>query len=680
MKIICLLACFAFIILHSAFGQGGTWTWISGDSTLDSHGVYGTQGMPSVNNHPPGEYEPIEWKDKQGNFWIYGGTYPNIDDLWKYSPFTNEWTWVKGDSTINKHPVYGIKGVASPLNNPGSRAYCAATWVDTTGNFWLLGTWYSDLWKYDISTNMWTWVNGDTVWNAAVHGVQGVPSPLTLPGLRNETCSAWTDSLNNLWIFGGSGKDDSANFGFLNDLCKYDIATDEWTWMKGSRYMNASPNYGTIGIPDPNNDPGGRNTYTKWKDLQGNFWIYGGWSTNDLWKYDLNTNQWTCMFNSNNPFGFGNYHKLCEFDTSNVPDERYEHRSAVTDNQGRFWMFGGGNGGAGADNDLWVFDSKKLQWNWIISNGYEPYKFGTKGVPSSSNMPYERMGAVAWWGNDNKFYLFGGYSPGVTFCDLWVYTPDTNCISMIIAPPTSNFTSNITTLCENNCVNFWNLSTNSTSWQWHFAGAIDSTSIAQNPQNVCYRKAGIYNVRLIASNSGGSDTLTLTNYIYVKPNPPVPLIKQSGTTLYFHPDSTYTSYQWYDSATLIQGATDTALVITHGGNYNVKVKNGNGCSIAGGINITGIEEFTVYGLQFTISPNPTEKELRIRNNEELRIKELVIYNILGMRVYSFKPQTSNLKQETIIDVSSLAPGIYFVQIVNDNGNWTGRFVKSASSN
>src|SRR5438045_3105947 len=64
---------FLFFILHSAFGQGGTWTWISGDSAVNSPGVYGTQGIPSVNNHPPGLYEAAEWKDKQGNFWIYGG-------------------------------------------------------------------------------------------------------------------------------------------------------------------------------------------------------------------------------------------------------------------------------------------------------------------------------------------------------------------------------------------------------------------------------------------------------------------------------------------------------------------------------------------------------------------------------------------------------------------------------
>jgi len=41
------------IPLSGVFSQGGTWTWISGESAPNTSGVYGTQGVPSVNNHPP---------------------------------------------------------------------------------------------------------------------------------------------------------------------------------------------------------------------------------------------------------------------------------------------------------------------------------------------------------------------------------------------------------------------------------------------------------------------------------------------------------------------------------------------------------------------------------------------------------------------------------------------------
>ncbi len=240
-----------FIPLSAAFGQGGTWTWISGDSSVNSPGVFGTQGIPSVNNHPPALYEPCEWKDKKDNFWIYGGCYPFNSDLWKYNPVTNEWTWVMGNGLPNQLPIYGTQGIANPSNTPGARDFCVATWVDTSGTFWLFGGANNgnDLWKYDIGTNEWTWVTGDTSANLrGVYGTQGIPSPSNTPGSKNETCSAWIDSLNNLWLFGGQGFGDNGGVGILNDLWKYDISTNEWTWMKGSAYINAPVSYGIKGV------------------------------------------------------------------------------------------------------------------------------------------------------------------------------------------------------------------------------------------------------------------------------------------------------------------------------------------------------------------------------------------------------------------------------------------------
>src|SRR5690348_13100264 len=106
MKQVFILFCFS-LAFHFASGQGGTWTWVSGDSSSTASGVFGIQGVPSVNNHPPRIYEAVDWKDKQGNFWIYGGDMDSAifsiySDLWKYDPLTNEWTWVKGSGLTNQ--------------------------------------------------------------------------------------------------------------------------------------------------------------------------------------------------------------------------------------------------------------------------------------------------------------------------------------------------------------------------------------------------------------------------------------------------------------------------------------------------------------------------------------------------------------------------------------------------
>src|SRR3989442_96957 len=79
----------------------GQWTWMHGDSTTMRPGVFGTQGVASPSNDPPSVYEACEWTDKQGNFWIYGGQPGAVsfyDDLWKYDPGINEWTWINGNS------------------------------------------------------------------------------------------------------------------------------------------------------------------------------------------------------------------------------------------------------------------------------------------------------------------------------------------------------------------------------------------------------------------------------------------------------------------------------------------------------------------------------------------------------------------------------------------------------
>src|SRR5215218_9217085 len=90
-----------------AKGQGGIWTWISGTNIFNSSGIYGIQGVPSVTNRPPSDYEHIEWKDKQGNLWIYGGTYGGHSDMWKFNPATLEWTWMFGPGTTGQSTIYG---------------------------------------------------------------------------------------------------------------------------------------------------------------------------------------------------------------------------------------------------------------------------------------------------------------------------------------------------------------------------------------------------------------------------------------------------------------------------------------------------------------------------------------------------------------------------------------------
>ena len=79
------------------------------------------------------------------------------------------------------------------------------------------------------------------------------------------------------------------------------------------------------------------------------------------------------------------------------PCSRVEkNRAAVTDNFGRFWLFGGG-AQLGYLNDLWIFDSQKLKWEWVsgTNNPNQAGNYGSLGVPSPANKKHNKLQILA---------------------------------------------------------------------------------------------------------------------------------------------------------------------------------------------------------------------------------------------------------------------------------------------
>ena len=73
----------------------------------------------------------------------------------------------------------------------------------------------NDLWRYDPATNMWTWMSGsNTVNQAGVYGTKGVPDAANVPGARESSIS-WTDGSGNLWLFGGYGDGNTTTRAYL---------------------------------------------------------------------------------------------------------------------------------------------------------------------------------------------------------------------------------------------------------------------------------------------------------------------------------------------------------------------------------------------------------------------------------------------------------------------------------
>jgi len=107
--------------------------------------------------------------------------------------------------------------------------------------------------------------------------------------------------------------------------------TNEWTWMGGSNSAFAPGVYGTKGVPDPKNVPGGRDAAVTWTDSQGNFWLFGGrWTDgfltysqlNDLWQFNAVNKEWTWVSGSNATDAAGVYGTLGKAAAANVPGAR----------------------------------------------------------------------------------------------------------------------------------------------------------------------------------------------------------------------------------------------------------------------------------------------------------------------------------------------------------------------
>lgn len=451
MKKIIAFSIFFFIFYYS-FSQTGQWTWVSGDNFIQSAGHYGTLGIPDTANYPPAVYEPCDWQDQEGNFWVFGGySYhfnSNMADLWKYDPTTNEWTWMKGIGVVPNGAdsgFYGIMGVPSPLNRPCGKGWGTPTWSDNNGNLWLYGgsSNSADLWKYDISANEWTWMQGTPWsywWNPTYtsYGTLQVPSPTNTPGNRKETSTTWTDNDGNLWLFGGAGQDSNYAYAFFNDLWKFDVSLNQWVWMNGANYPNDLGDYGIKGVASPTNQPPARSAFAKWKDASGNFYFFGGFKIdvpgwigyNDVWKYDISLNNWIWIGGESTINDNGSYSGVCITDSTNIPRNAFENRSTCFDPLGNVFMFGsvGFNFGTITSNTNEFFHYSIPHNEWTLLMQDSPVVWGTKGVASPTNAPPKTVGSLAWY-RDNEVWLFGGsdYGNPNSYNCLWKYSIDANC-------------------------------------------------------------------------------------------------------------------------------------------------------------------------------------------------------------------------------------------------------------
>lgn len=216
---------------------------------------------------------------------------------------------------IDSLPVYGTKGVESSTSNPGTRRN-PCTWIhvnEATGEktLWLYSgsihpqfppdfatPWdaYQDIWKLNLTTEFWTWVNGS----------QSATPTTPLPGYPGTRMKAQTWVVGDrLYLQGGF----TGDYQFATDLWYYDVTTDAWTQVDaggttepnctthtvGGRYgaamfyaeLTPAEAGGKYGATEVYMYGGGREDSVTGVDIQTGY--------QNMWKWNATAQYWHCL-------------------------------------------------------------------------------------------------------------------------------------------------------------------------------------------------------------------------------------------------------------------------------------------------------------------------------------------------------------------------------------------------
>lgn len=562
------------------------WVWKKGSDQIGSWGNFGVMGLPAPGNEPFSRTLGSTFTDINGNLWLFGGMtwLPapqswHFNDLWKYDPLTNNWTWMKGSDDVNQAGTYIGIDVYDPVSNPGSREI-GASWTDQQGNFWIFGgfgfDWsgtygaLNDLWKFEVTSNTWIWINGPAhIGDRGNYGSKGVSSPSNLPPSRG-SCTFWIDSNNDLWLFGGV----SNFYSHYSDLWRYNIADNEWTWINGASTSGIQPDHGAIGISSPDNTPGSRILANSWIDANDDFFLFGGTTDNlenysDLWKYSKATDEWTWIKGSSQPDqppvrgGQGIPSAL------NQPGARIGG-SSFRDSSGNFWLFGGvgqtfSPPGNELLNDLWKYSPATNQWAWMKGGEYAAsgIYFGL-GSPCSKSKPGGRLNAMSWIGSTGKFWLFGGHGYDKTglrgeLNDLWMIDPNVTVLNIVSDCSNYNWNGNVfsssgvyadTLVSVDGCDSILILNLTIDRPQISSITTVQSCRAFEwNGQT--YSVAGTYSDTLVAAN--GCDSIAILNLIITN------AVINSSTSI-----SACGPYTWNGQTYSVSGSYSTTLLAANG--------------------------------------------------------------------------------------------------------------------
>ncbi len=226
------------------------WTRVGGSLVGNVPGRYGTHARSGPRTWPGARSGGATWTGHRGHLWLFGGYGDGaghragwLNDLWRYNPARNRWTWVSGSRHIDRPGRYGTKGRGGRRTTPGGRNG-SVSWVGPHGNLWLFGGYgyganpsrhgpLNDLWEFQVRDRKWIWQGGSRRVSAPLEpsgpheGPGGLGEGFFWPGRRAVV------------VFSGFGDDVHDKPGYLDSLWAYHPRRKAWVWLGGGARRTA---------------------------------------------------------------------------------------------------------------------------------------------------------------------------------------------------------------------------------------------------------------------------------------------------------------------------------------------------------------------------------------------------------------------------------------------------------
>jgi hypothetical protein len=388
---------------------------------------------------------------------------------------------------------YGTLRVSQASNTPFTCVQHAMAQSPVDHAFYIfcgrdaVGT-FNDVWKFNVTSNQWTWMTGATTTNVAPVFVtaEGVPSTGNSPGSR-AFAATWMDVNGMLYLFGGNGRG-SVGVGLsdMNDMWTFNTVTYEWTWVGGNSTTAPSP-YGVYPTKGATGGwPGARSFAMMAYDGDHTAYLFGGQGRgavgfpvsstrvlNDMWSFDMNQIQWTFLGGTSTPGNAtddrnGIYGTQGVESANNWPGGRALSQMVYSSTTNRLYMFGGKCYtnttllGTFVTNDMWSYSIATGRWTWLTgyktNSGFEYGIYGPYGVPGLYGVAGSVVGPGARYEHtmalDAKgdLYLHGGLGCTDSKCalgflnDVWRFSTTSKSWTFLHGNTTSADTGSFGTL------------------------------------------------------------------------------------------------------------------------------------------------------------------------------------------------------------------------------------------